>query len=335
MKKKHLLLFLAVFISLTFASSTQAQSGTLYFVPASGTFAPGQTFSVTIMVDTKGENVNAIGAYFSYPQNELEVLEVDTTGSVMTLFAEQQGGGGKVDISGGKPTPGFSGIQKIASVRFRVKASSGVATLTFDQSSAVLRDSDNQNILSLSSSGKGVYTFGTVSAPPPQPPQPPQPSPAPPPQPPEEESLVISDITVSKATEDSVIVSWKTNREANSRIDYGQTVDYDFSILDGELTTDHSLFLFDGMASDDYHFRITSIDSMDNVAVTEDLLISSLPETLVSPPSQPPQEQDGETEPRRSPIGVPIWILFVILPIVILIVGIILFSRRRQNQTME
>jgi len=323
MKKKHLLPFLVAFISLAFVSSTQAQSGTLYFLPASGTFVPGQTFSVTIMVDTKGENVNAIGAYFSYPQNELEVLGVDTTGSVMTLFAEQQGGGGKVDISGGKPTPGFSGIQKIASVSFRVKVSSGVATLTFDQSSAVLRDSDNQNILSLSSSGKGVYTFGTVSAPP----QPPQPPPVPPPQPSEKESLMISDITVSRATEDRVIVSWKTNREANSRIDYGQTVDYDFSILDGELTIDHSLFLSDGMASDDYHLRITSIDSMDNAVVTEDLLVSSLPETLVKPP---PQEQDGETEPR-----LPIWILFVILPIVILFAIILLFMRKRQRQETE
>ncbi len=118
----------------------QAQAATLYFSPASGSFEQGSSFWLAIMVNTGGESVNAIGAYLSYPEDKLEPLGVGTTGSVMTLWAEKNMSAGKIDISGGLPTPGFSGVNKVATIGFKVKASSGSVTLQFNENSAVITD---------------------------------------------------------------------------------------------------------------------------------------------------------------------------------------------------
>ena len=165
------------------------------------------------MVDTDGEYVNAVGAYFTYPEDILEAVAVNTAGSPMTLVAEEEAEGGSVRISGGEATPGFFGIHQIASIDFKVKATSGSVTVSFDTDSAVLRDSDNQNILNLGSSGKGVYTLvssGSLPSlspepPPPLPPPPPleQPSPEPSPPPPPSESEFQSEEEASG--DDSVV----------------------------------------------------------------------------------------------------------------------------------
>src|SRR3989338_6500185 len=167
-KNLSIISFLSVLVLLVFPQEAQAQTASLYFSPATATIKQGETVWITVMVNTGGEAANAVAAYFSYPQNIVEAVSVDKTGSIMTLFAEESAGSGIVQISGGRPTPGFTGVQKIASVGFRAKTSSGLATLAFSPDAAVLSNSTNQNILNRSLLGMSVITVSpaaSVSAP--------------------------------------------------------------------------------------------------------------------------------------------------------------------------
>ena len=334
---RYFSLFLGFFFAgtLGFFSMVLAQNATLYFVPSSSTVSPGQTLRVTVMADTKGEFVNAVAAYFMYPTDKLDALVVDRTGSVMTLFAEEQASGGRVDISGGTPTPGFFGIQKIASVDFRVKpAATGTATLNFLSDAAILRNSDNQNILSLGSSGKANFQIGQgvpppvgvpVPTPTPTPTPTPIPTPTPAPQVPSE-GLLISDITIGPdGGGDNAIVSWKTNRPVNSQVTYGQSDEHEFSALDGKLTTEHSIVLTGVRASEGYSFQILGFDEFGEKAQSEIEEYIGPTDSLV-PPSQ---IQDGELEVGGFGIRFPLLIAFVLLPILVVLgIAFILFSRR-------
>src|SRR3989338_911667 len=154
---------LTIFVFADLTQVANAQSAILYFSPANASFQQGESFWLNIMVDAKGKNVNAIAAYFAYPEDKLESLGVNTAGSVMSIWSEKNAGSGKVAISGGLPTPGFSGIQKVASVGFKTKVSSGSVSLKFGSDSAVVTDADNKDILSLTLSGAGNYSFKTKS----------------------------------------------------------------------------------------------------------------------------------------------------------------------------
>ncbi|MBU1015200.1 cohesin domain-containing protein [Patescibacteria group bacterium] len=169
------LILLAVFLGVE-AREAYAQDAVLRLLPAIETHNVGEVVSVTIQVDTGGNGVNAVAAYFSYPSLLLEALEIDKKDSVMTLFAEEKFLNGEVRISGGKPTPGFSGTHTIASVKFRAKAG-GTASLQFQENSAVVRDSDNQDIINLSQSQGATYTITVQPVPEPTPEPLPQPEP--------------------------------------------------------------------------------------------------------------------------------------------------------------
>lgn len=341
--------FLLVFLFLGifgFFSMVSAQNATLYFVPASSAVSPGQTFRVQVMVDTKGEAVNAVAAYFMYPADKFDALAVDRTGSAMTLFAEDKAAAGRVDISGGTPTPGFSGIQKIASVDFRVKpAVTGVAILSFLSDAAILRNSDNQNILNLGSSGKANFQIAAVSSPLPPPPLPPTPPPAGGPTPTPiptpspvggfEEALVISDIAVEpeENSDGDIVVSWKTNRPANSQIMYGTSKEYEFSVLDGSLTTDHSIVLTGvspQAARAGYSFQILAFDESGGKAQSEIEEYIGPTDSLV-PPSQ---IQNIGFEVGGFEIRLPFLIAFILLPIaVVVVIALVLFSRARARSS--
>ena len=247
---KYLISFLILF-SLGFVQTSYAQAATLFFSPGTATLEQGEIISVDVMVDTAGEAANAIAAYFSYPVGTLEVLGVETAGSVMTLFAEQTGANGLVRISGGKPTPGFSGVYKVASVRFLAKAP-GEATLTFTPDAVVLRNSDNQDILNRFSLRQAVITIISFSVPAASPTPSPLPAGGPTPTVTSvPEQVSASEVIVSDVTEESVVISWKTETPSISKITYnGQT------FLDGLVTTDHRVLLSNLAPDTEYTFQI-------------------------------------------------------------------------------
>lgn len=273
---KKILLFFIILAAFVFAQSVSAQNATLYFSPSTGTFSEGESFWLTIMVDTKGVAVNAVAAYFSYPEDKLESLGVNITGSAMSIFAEKEAKSGRVKIAGGESTPGFSGVKKIASVGFRAKVSSGSVNFKFSEDSAVLTDAENKNILNLSISGQGNYTFKPkVAAPPPTAPPPTIP---PPTIPPAEgpQVLVISGVEVVEITQTEVTISWLTDIEASSLVEYGQSADYGLSVSDENFTKEHSLKISELLPAALYHFKVKSSMAAGQESETDDLTFSTL-----------------------------------------------------------
>ena len=255
----------------------------------------------------------------------------------MTLFAEQDAREGKVEISGGKAAPGFSGIHEVASVGFLAKEGSRKVQFTFDSDSAVLRDSDTQNILQLASSGKAVYTLQAVSAPslPTPAPQLPEPSLEPVGAP-----LVLSELKIKKIAEARVLVSWSTNRPADSRVDYGETSEYDFSVLDGQITASHALVLSDLSSAKDYYAQITSKDGSGKIAKSENLRLGNILTVLDGSPGEPAksspaptaQKEDEEGESQRSQILFsPLTLAGIVAAIALLILGFLFVKKKRKK----
>jgi len=264
MSKKYLIVLfvLTTLILFSFPKITQSETATLYFSPPAGTFSQGDNFWITIMVNTKGEAVNALAAYFSYPEDKLEALGVSTAGSVMTIWAEKKAEGGKIEIAGGLPTPGFSGIKKIASVGFKVKVSSGSVNFKFNEDSAVLTDAENKNILNLTYSGQGNYNFKpkSVTTPPIEKAQPP----------------IISEVKIEERSQNEVTISWKTDQEADSTIEYGLTSDYGLITTDEKLTKEHSLIISGLSPGTVYYFKLKNRIATDEESETENLTFSPL-----------------------------------------------------------
>lgn len=328
--RKRTLAFFLIFILGAFGlvQASSAQNAILFFSPESGTFVAGESFWIAIMVDTGQERVSAVAAYFSYPQESLELLGVDTSRSPMTLFAEQDAREGKVEISGGKAGPGFSGVHEVASVGFLVKGPSLKVQFTFDSDSAVLRDSDTQNILHLASSGKAVYTLQAGSAPS---------LPTPTPQLPESslepvgELLILSELKIKKIAEASVLVSWSTNRPADSRVGYGETSEYDFSVFDGEITASHALVLSDLSPRKDYYAQITSKDGSGEIAKSENLRLGNILAVSDGNREEPAKSSLSPTAQKQDEGGV---ILAGIVAIGALLILGFLFIRKRRKKAL-
>src|SRR3989344_473814 len=334
--KKFLFCFSVLVAVFAFAQSASAQTATLFFSPVSQTLRPGAIFTVTVMVNTGGQQVNAVAAYFTYPADKLEAIQVDTTGSVMQFKAEATASGGQGRISGGSPTPGFLGSQVLGSVQFRVLQSLGTATLSFTADSAVLTDAGNQNILSIPASGIATFQIAptpTDGTPSPTPQTPPPvggtPSPSVSPTSPE---LTISDVRAEILPQESVRLSWKTSGATKGQVYYGfrEKEDYPFFILDGVLTTEHSFILSNIKQPAEYALEIVGIDTSGNQVRTDRLILSGLFTTEELQPSKAPEIGAKGFEVGGFTIHLSAFLMFVLLPgLVVLLVAFLLFRRMK------
>lgn len=69
----------------------------------------------------------------------------------------------------------------------------------------------------------------------------------------------------------STTISWGTDLESNSKIDFGASSGYGSNVADGSFSNNHSLTLTDLSPTTEYHFKITSVTSEGGSASTEDL----------------------------------------------------------------
>ena len=132
--------FVVIFFGGIFISASNISAATLKLVPDSGTFAKGTTLNVEIYVNTKGERINAVQTDVFYPSDKLQFVGINTSGSVLEIFAEQYSTYNTVTISGGVPSPGFVGNKFIGSINFKVLQELGVASLNFGDNSVVLKN---------------------------------------------------------------------------------------------------------------------------------------------------------------------------------------------------
>jgi len=137
-----LLLLLLVIIILSFFAvpSVDAQSASLYLSPSSGTFFVGSTFSVSIVIDTKGNEINAVEVDLKFPP---DILQVTSPTAGESFIAEwltppsYSNIGGTVSFKGGIPGGITASAGLISTITFRAR-SSGTARVEFSDSSKIL-----------------------------------------------------------------------------------------------------------------------------------------------------------------------------------------------------
>jgi hypothetical protein len=74
---------------------------------------------------------------------------------------------------------------------------------------------------------------------------------------------------VSDLQEYSATITWTTNMEADSRVDYGSTVSYGSTQTEKDLVTSHSIALTGLSAERSYHFKVTSSNGASEVSSTD------------------------------------------------------------------
>ncbi len=92
-------------------------------------------------------------------------------------------------------------------------------------------------------------------------------------------SAIASSTEVTTAT-----ISWTTNENANSTINYGLTADYGLATTTDIFETGHTIVLADLNPSTAYHYQVVSTDSSGNVSTSSDLVF----ETAAAPDATAP-----------------------------------------------
>ncbi len=241
-----LLLVISFFATASFSSVLAA--ATLYFSPASGSYAVGSTMVVSVRLNTNGETINAVSAYINYPTDAFDFAWAGGS-SIFNVWAEKTGGGGQVKMSGGLFPPGYTGGNGlVGSFGLKVKRT-GSAGLSFAGGSAVVTQSGNSDILSLGGSPGATYSL--VNGAPTQPPATPTSVPA----------LTVSNLN-AKVDTSSVIISWDTDRPADSYVEYGVEADkYLVNTYKDEKVTHHEVNLVGLGAHTTYYYRVKSKDA--------------------------------------------------------------------------
>jgi len=91
-------------------------------------------------------------------------------------------------------------------------------------------------------------------------------------------SPVILNIKVSDIKGDSAMISWETDEDTFSFLDYGKTTKYGNIIGDYKLSSSHSIAIKLLSSETDYHYRIVSVDSSGNLSQSQDQTFTTLTE---------------------------------------------------------
>lgn len=160
-----------------------ALAATLTLSPATGTFAPSDIFSVSILLDTEGATTSGVDIrYLNFDPVLFEVQDDDTSvsgvqitpGSLMALTQVNavNSATGRIEFSQ-VPSGGgtFTGSGTLATVRFRV-VTTGTAAVNFDFTVGSTTDTNvaSTGVDILSAVTNGSYTLSSATPPPPPPP---------------------------------------------------------------------------------------------------------------------------------------------------------------------
>jgi hypothetical protein len=105
--------------------------------------------------------------------------------------------------------------------------------------------------------------------------------------------LIITSISSSNITGMGATITWRTNRPADSQVEYGVTTSYGNVVSLKTLETDHQMTLF-GLSSDTlYHFRVKSKDEAGNPAASGDLTFTTVKGSPTPTPTPVPTPTPG------------------------------------------
>ncbi|MEI6304856.1 MAG: cohesin domain-containing protein [Candidatus Taylorbacteria bacterium] len=152
MKKNYFLFPIVTAISI-FAFPCFTNAAILYMVPESESVRAGQTFTVTIDLDSESMAVNAASLDMKYDTSLLSIQSVGYSQSIFSIWAEEpkySNSSGNLHLSGGRPSPGWNGANgAIVSVTFRAKKP-GQTMVTLQNGSVLANDGLGTDVLSVS-----------------------------------------------------------------------------------------------------------------------------------------------------------------------------------------
>lgn len=135
-------IFIVIFFILIFIPSLSLAS-LISISPDSGTFSVGNTFNVSVLLDTEGKSINALQVFLSFPPDKLQVVSPSAGASIIDVWTvppKFNNVAGTVNLEGG--IPGGIVVSKgvITTITFRVKSIGGAFVKFFDKSRVFLND---------------------------------------------------------------------------------------------------------------------------------------------------------------------------------------------------
>lgn len=271
-----------VSIILLFLMSDAANGATLALFSAGGPYTVGETFTVQILLNTGGIDIDGVDIRdLRYDPALVEVQDENTAlsgiqiqpGALMlqTIANTTDPQTGKITFS--QITSGGTTYKNNADAifaTFRVKAlKQGVASFNFDFQTGNTSDTNVASVGSdiLVGVTNTNFTFSS---------------------PPDSTAPLITNIEVSRITKTSAVISWTTDEAATTQVDYGLTSAYGKSTpLDFALTATHSATLSELSAGTSYNYRVKSQDGSKNLSQSIDkTFTTSLDATTdTTPPS--------------------------------------------------
>jgi len=106
-------------------------------------------FTVSAIVDSSNQKVNAVGFYLRYEPQHLELIDFDTSGSFCQFYPEKKfdNSVGIMSLACGSPHPGFSGKSTLITLTFMPKVVANSIISVDPKSQILLSDGKGTNIL--------------------------------------------------------------------------------------------------------------------------------------------------------------------------------------------
>lgn len=156
MKRIFLILVILIF-SFISGPSVKAASAELYLSPSSGSFLVGSTFSISVFLNTEGNEINVVWAELKFPPEILQVTSPTAGTSFITEWIvppNYSNERGIISFKGGIPGGITTSAGLVSSVTFR-GVSSGIAKVEFTEGSRVLlADGKGTDILTTRTNGE-------------------------------------------------------------------------------------------------------------------------------------------------------------------------------------
>jgi len=172
------------------ATAIFAWAADIVVAPASGSYTPGQTFTVAVRVAPGGKSVNAVEATLKFDPAVLSVVSLSKDGSVFSLWTTEptfSNTAGTIGFGGGSPTP-FTAQSNLVNVTFRTVAA-GAGGLSVSTGSVLAADGRGTDVYVKGVGGSYTVAAGVTPIPTPTPTLTPTPTnPATPTPKPEEDS---------------------------------------------------------------------------------------------------------------------------------------------------
>jgi len=137
-----------------------SRAATLSLSPAVGGFSVGSTFSTSILLDTKGQSINALEVSLSFPPDMLQVVSPSTGQSVIGVWTASprfDNKNGRIELQGGIPGGITASNALVSTITFRVKSVGEGVVKFLDKSRILLNDGLGTNVLN--QTANAVYDF--------------------------------------------------------------------------------------------------------------------------------------------------------------------------------